>query len=66
MPIGKIAGMPPPGSGFARVRDEFGTEYSVDIKELPKHAKEGDDMAYRVDVFHNESGLATTLRKVED
>ena len=62
MAIGKIVGLPPGSSQYARVRDEYGSEYSVKKEEIPKEARPGDDFAYRVDVFYNESGLATTLK----
>jgi len=60
--IGKIINLPLPGSSFARVRDEYGNEYSVEKEELPKDSKAGDTFAYIVDVNYHEKSLATTLK----
>ena len=63
MPVGKIVDIPNNYSSYARVRDENGEEYTVHSSEVPESAEDGDSFAYHVDVWQNESGNATTLRR---
>lgn len=62
MQIGQIVDLPNDYSGYARVRDEYGEEYTVHGSEIPTEAGIGDEMAYHVDISQNESGNVTTLR----
>ena len=62
MRIGKIVNLPRGTGEYARVRDENGTDYSVHASEIPDDAKEGDDLAYQVDIWSNPSGPVATLR----
>ncbi len=59
--IGKIISMPQGAAQFAIVKDEYGNNRSVVDQELPKGAKVGDDMAYRLD-FLSDSGQPTLVR----
>lgn len=63
MPIGKIISVPLGDSQYARVRDEYGSEYTVHASELPREADLDDDFAYKVDIWQNPSGNVTTLKK---
>ncbi|MFW7380689.1 MAG: hypothetical protein ACOH5I_17885 [Oligoflexus sp.] len=49
MAIGKIVSMPMPQSKWARIRDEYGNDWSVKTDDLPKNVGSGDDIAYRLD-----------------
>jgi len=65
MTIGKIISTANQHTGYARVRDEYGEEYTVHDSELPKDAKSGDDFAYYVDIWNHSGGNATTLKAEE-
>jgi len=49
MATGKITALPMPGSNWARVRDEYGSDWSVRSDKLPAKARNGDELAYRID-----------------
>jgi hypothetical protein len=50
-------------SKWGRVRDEYGNQWSVQAKEIPKGAESGDNFAYRVDFSED---LAPRLQHLED
>ncbi len=62
MALGTILSLPSEYSIFARVRSEHGEEYTVHGTEIPTSLDEGDNYAYHVDIFQNQSGDAVTLR----
>lgn len=62
MPVGKIVDVPGSYSAYGRVRDEYGSEYTVHASEIAEDAEPGDDFAYQVDIWQNEHGPVTTLR----
>lgn len=62
MPIGSIVDVPNTYSGYARVRDEHGEEYTVHGSEVSQEAEDGDEFAYHVDIWQNRNGNVTTLR----
>ena len=64
MSIGRIVSVPLGDSGYAIVRDEHGTQWTVDRGQIPNGAEDGDDFAYRVD-FHSRSG-GPTLKSEPD
>ncbi len=57
MRIGTIIGMPNQYTRFARVLDENGVAYTADPGILPKGAEEGSNLAYKVEIWGNDSGL---------
>lgn len=61
--IGKLQSFPMPGSQWARVRDEYGNDWSVPAKDLPRNVKEGDQLAYRVDFSTQQSPNLQVLKK---
>ena len=61
--IGKVVDLPTVHSQYARVRDEYGGEYTVHSTELPDDAEIGSAYSYKVDVWQNPSGNSTTLRR---
>ncbi len=63
MAVGTVVGMPPDGSIYARVKDEYNNVYTVHASELPEDAELGDQAAYKVAIWDNPSGNTTTLRK---
>jgi hypothetical protein len=62
MRIGSIISLPNEYSQFARIKDEEGLGYTVDPGEIPKEVRLGDQFAYKVDLFGNDSGLAYGLK----
>lgn len=62
MPYGMIVDSPGTYSAYARVRDEYGEEYTVHGSEIPDDASDMDDFAYHVDIWQNPGGNVTTLR----
>lgn len=64
MRLATVLSVPGEYSRFGRVIDEFGTGYTVDPTEMPEDIDVDDDVAYRVEIWGNDSGLAYDL--VED
>ena len=62
MLIGTIVGIPDAYTKFARIHDGNGSSYTIDPGELPEGADLGDDFAYKLDLWGNDSGLAHSLR----
>ena len=60
--IGRIVDTPNAISNYARIRDEYGGEYTVHGSEVPQNAEDGDEFAYYVDIWQNAYGNTTTLR----
>ena len=54
--IGQIVSVPLGDSGYAVVRDEHGTQWTVDRGEIEEGASNGDDYAYRVDFMSRNGG----------
>lgn len=63
MRIGKIISLPNTYTQFARIKDEDGRAYTVDPGYLPKGTEEGDELAYKVEIWGNDSGLAYDLEE---
>jgi hypothetical protein len=63
MRIGTLLSMPNEYTRFARIKDQDGMSYTVDPGDLPKNIEEGDDVAYKVDIWENDSGLAYKVEK---
>ena len=61
MAIGSIVTMPNPYSNFAQIRDETGLTHTVASADLPEDAEEGDEFAYKVEIWGNNSGIAYNL-----
>ncbi len=61
MRVGRIISLPNEYSHFGRVLDESGTGYTVDKGDIPKGAKVDDEVAYKVEIWSNDSGLAYEL-----
>ncbi len=57
MRIGTVIGMPNEYTRYARVLDESGNAYTADPSILPKGAQEGSELAYKVEIWGNDSGL---------
>ena len=60
--IGRILDAPDFVSNFARVQDMYKNDFTVPASEVPKGTEEGDTFAYSVNIWHNPSGDAATLR----
>ena len=63
MRIGQLIGVPDAYTQYARIKDEDGLPFTVEPGEVPKGAKLGDNFAYKVDIWTNDSGLAYGLRE---
>lgn len=57
MRVGTLLSLPNEYSKFARIKDADGTSYTADPSVLPKGVKEGSDLAYKVEIWSNDSGL---------
>ena len=64
MRLGLLIATPNAYSRFARVADEHGVGYTVEAGDLPPGAEEGDRVAYKVEIWGNDSGLAYDLAEV--
>ena len=63
MRIGTILSMPNEYSRFARIQDQDGIGYTADPSILPKGAEEGSELAYKVEIWGNDSGLVYDAQK---
>ena len=63
MKLGTLVSLPNEYSRFGRIRDAYGVTYSVEEGHVPPDAKEGDELAYKVEIWGNDSGLAYQLKK---
>ena len=61
MRVGSLIAVPDDFSRFGRIIDDYGVAYTVDPSELPKGAEVGDQYAYKVDLWGNDSGLGVAL-----
>lgn len=63
MRVGTVLSLPDEYSHFGRIMDGSGVGYTVDEGDLPEGTDEGDQFAYKVEIWGNDSGLAYDLRK---
>ncbi len=63
MRLGTIISLPNDYSRFARIKDADGVGYTADAGVLPKGAKEGSDVAYKVEIWGNDSGLVYDVKE---
>ena len=63
MRIGTLLSLPNEYSRFARIKDNDGVGYTVDPSDLPKGIEEGDGVAYKVEIWENDSGLVYKAEK---
>ncbi|MCB9228147.1 MAG: hypothetical protein H6618_00910 [Deltaproteobacteria bacterium] len=61
MRLGTMIAVPGEYSRFGRILGESGVGYTVEAGDLPEGAEEGDEYAYKVELWGNESGLAYNL-----
>lgn len=67
MKIGNIVSLPNRFTEWAQIRDKVtGAIYTVSSKLLDKNVQEGDQYAYKVELWENESGLVYQAEKPED
>ena len=63
MRIGHILSLPDTTyTAFGRIKDEYGSGYTIEPGEIPEDADIGDEFAYKVDLWGNDSGLGYGLR----
>lgn len=63
MRLGTIISTPNEYSRFGRILDGSGVGYTVESGDIPEDAEDGDEYAYKVELWGNESGLAYNLRE---
>lgn len=63
MRIGTVLSLPDEYTQFARIKDENGGTYTADPGVLPKNVKEGSELAYKVEIWGNDSGLVYEAEK---
>lgn len=61
MRLGTIIALPNDYSSYGRILDGTGVGYTVESGEVPEDAAVGDQYAYKVELWGNESGLAFDL-----
>lgn len=61
MRIGTIIGLPDQYTQFARIKDQYGIGYTVEPGEIPENSDIGDEFAYKVEIWANDSGLGYAL-----
>ena len=57
MRIGTVISIPNEYSQYGRVLDENGIAYTVEPDKIPDAAEIDDDLAYKVELWGNDSGL---------
>ena len=57
MRLGTVISIPNEYSSYARVRDENGVGYTIEPDKIPEDTEIGDDLAYKVELWENDSGL---------
>ena len=62
MRLGTLLSLPDGYTRYGRIKDNDGTAYTVDAGALPKDAEVGDDVAYKVEVWGNDSGLVYAVK----
>ncbi|MFK7871543.1 MAG: hypothetical protein AB8C84_00010 [Oligoflexales bacterium] len=63
MKVGTVISMPDGYSRFGRVLDGYGVGYTVEQGDLPEDVEIGDDVAYKVEIWGNDSGLAYQMEE---
>ena len=63
MRSGVLVSLPGEYSRFGRIVDSYGVRYSVPAEEIPDSVKEGDQVAYKVEIWGNDSGLVYSVKK---
>jgi hypothetical protein len=63
MRLGTVISLPNEYSRFGRILDQHGVGYTVEENDLPKNISEGDEVAYKVEIWGNDSGLAYNVKK---
>ena len=62
MRVGTILALPDDYTKFGRVKDKDGSAYTVEPSALPEGADIGDEYAYKVEVWGNDSGLIYSVK----
>lgn len=63
MRYGTVISVPNDYSNFARVRDENGLGYTVEPRHLLEDTEVDDDVAYKVELWENDSGLIYSMEE---
>jgi hypothetical protein len=63
MRVGTIISVPDINSTYGRIKDVDGRAFTVEKSEIPENTSVGDEFAYKVDIYSNESGLAYALKE---
>ncbi|MBP6217547.1 MAG: hypothetical protein KA436_03050 [Oligoflexales bacterium] len=63
MQVGTLIARPDQYSHFGRLRDTYGNQYTVESSQIPQGSDVGDKLAYKVEIWGNESGIAYNLEE---
>ena len=63
MRVGTLISAPDEFTRFGRVIDGTGVGYTVEGSDIPEDLEEGDEVAYKVEIWGNDSGLAYNLEE---
>jgi len=61
--IGSILAMPNQYTRYATVKDENGRNFTVEPIEIPKDAEVGKDVAFKVELYGGDGGLAYDIQE---
>ena len=57
MRLGQVISIPNEYSRFGRVLDQNGIGYTIEPEKLPEDSEVDDELAYKVELWENDSGL---------
>jgi len=63
MKFGNLISIPNDYSHYGRILDASGDAHTVEEGDIPQGAEVGDQLAYKVEIWGNESGLAHDLKE---
>lgn len=63
MRLGKVIAIPDEYSRFGRVIDSTGMGYTIEAGDIPEEVQVGDDIAYKVEIWGGDSGLAYDIKE---
>lgn len=63
MRLGTIISAPNDYSRFGRILDPSGVGYTVEPGAIPENIEEGEEVAYKVEIWGGDSGIAYDVKE---
>ena len=63
MRLGTVVDVPNEYSRFGTIKDSYGVRYTIAQGQMPDKIEKGDQVAYKVEIWANDSGLAYGVKK---